>query len=71
MDWNDGTPAGVIAATWHDLVEKNKSTISSEVPALDKDSPVLPISTFYVKDGGVFELVEYTSAVCPTTPGRN
>lgn len=69
MDWNEvpeGSGGKVDVSVWHELVDEKKGSIGSDVPALDKESTVSPLSTFWPSTGGVGELVEYTSDVrCP------
>ena len=75
MDWSE-VPAGiggkVGVTTWHELVDDKKESVSSEVPASDKDSKVEPLVTFWpTSDGSVGEPVEYTSSVRPHSLQEN
>ena len=66
MDWNvvpEGTGGRVEVAVWHELTDERKTLASSEVPRVDKDSPVGPLSMFWPGTDGVGQLVEYTSEV--------
>ncbi|KAK6384695.1 hypothetical protein LTS17_002258 [Exophiala oligosperma] len=61
MAWSDDAPSGFIVNSWHDLVEKNKRTATSEVLPLDRDSQVPPVSIFCPGAHGTYDLVKYTS----------
>jgi hypothetical protein len=66
MDWNvipEGTGGKVEVVVWHELVDERKTLTSSDVPPVDKESSVQPLSTFCAADEGVGQLVEYTSEV--------
>lgn len=66
MDWNvvpEGTGGKVEVVVWHELIDERKTLTSSEVLPVDKESSVQPLSTFWATDGGVGQLVEYTSEV--------
>lgn len=63
MAWSDDAPSGFIVNSWHDLVEKNKRTATSEVLPLDRDSQVPPVSIFCPGAHGTYDLVKYTSEV--------
>jgi hypothetical protein len=66
MDWNvvpEGTGGKVEVVVWHELVEDRRTLTSSEVPPVDKESTVPPLSTFWPGTEGVGQLVEYTSEV--------
>ena len=66
MDWNvvpEGTGGKVEVVVWHELIDERKTLTSSDVPPVDKESSVLPLSTFWAADDGVGQLVEYTSEV--------
>ena len=66
MDWNvvpEGTGSKVEVVVWHELVDERKTLTSSEVPSVDKDSSVQPLSLFWPDTEGVGQLVEYTSEV--------
>lgn len=70
MAWSDDAPSGFIVNSWHDLVEKNKRTATSEVLPLDKDSQVPPVSIFCPGANGTYDLVKYTSEVSYLLPQR-
>jgi len=66
MDWNvipEGTGGKVEVVVWHELIDERKTLTSSDVPPVDKESSVQPLSTFWAADEGVGQLVEYTSEV--------
>ncbi|KAK5233641.1 hypothetical protein LTR47_005264 [Exophiala xenobiotica] len=61
MDWSRDAPDGFTVNSWHDLVEKNNRSATSEVLPLDKDSQVPPVSIFCPATNGTYDLVKYTS----------
>jgi hypothetical protein len=66
MDWNvvpEGTGGKVEVVVWHELIDERKTLASSEVPPVDIDSSVGPLSMFWPGTDGVGQLVEYTSEV--------
>jgi hypothetical protein len=66
MDWNvvpEGTGGKVEVVVWHELIDERKTLANSEVPPVDKESSVQPLSTFWAAGEGVGHLVEYTSEV--------
>jgi hypothetical protein len=65
MDWSRDAPAGFTVNSWHDLVEKNNRSATSEVLPLDKDSQVPPVSIFCPATNRTYDLVKYTSEVSP------
>lgn len=72
MDWNvvpEGTGGKVEVVVWHELVDERKTLTSTAVPAIDKESAVQPLSTFWPAAEGVGQLVEYTSEV--STQGKS
>lgn len=54
--------ASLDVKTWRDIIEHDPSA-SKEVPALDPDTSVLPISILSPTKSGNFELVDYSHAV--------
>ena len=65
MDWSGDAPDGFTVNSWHDLVEKNNRSATSEVLPLDKDSQVPPVSIFCPATNGTYDLVKYSSEVSP------
>ena len=65
MDWSetsDEISKKLKVTTWTDIVKPE--TASEEVPALDKDSAVGTVSTFWPTPDQKYTLVEYTQKVC-------
>lgn len=63
MDWDDvpeGAPRGFSVSSWHDLIEKKKSSDSSQV--LPQDSKLGPLYQFYSSTGTEPELIQLNSA---------
>lgn len=53
-------PKGINVSAWHNVVS---SKASQDVPPLDKETKVRPISIFSPLGTGDFEVVEFTSQV--------